>query len=146
MRQLGGEPHDAARLLQGMAQGDLTASIRVRPGDRDSVMACLQQTSASMEELDSTVTQNAENARQAKHTAQQASSVAQQGGEAVGKVGKVVSTMRGINDSSKRIADITSVIDSIACQTNILALNAAESLRTQAQQRVDAVAVFPLRG
>lgn len=102
-----------------------------------------------MEELDSTVTQNAENARQAKHTAQQASSVAQQGGEAVGKVGKVgkvVSTMRGINDSSKRIADITSVIDSIACQTNILALNAAESLRTQAQQRVDAVAVFPLRG
>ena len=75
-----------------------------------------------MEELTSTVRQNAENARQANQLAVTASDVAVKGGEVVSEV---VETMGDINESSKKMADIINVIDGIAFQTNILALNAA---------------------
>src|SRR3546814_19431612 len=75
-----------------------------------------------MEQLASTVKQNADNARQANQLAASASDVAQRGGHAVGEV---ISTMEGISASSRKISDIVGVIDRIAFQTNILALNAA---------------------
>ncbi|HAT1515884.1 TPA: HAMP domain-containing protein, partial [Morganella morganii] len=80
--------------------------------------ASLEETAASMEELTATVRQNADNARQASHLALTASETAERGGKVVDDV---VDTMRGIGDSSKKIADIISVIDGIAFQTNILA-------------------------
>src|SRR5690606_8684957 len=81
----------------------------------------LQHSVTNMEQLAATVRQNADNARQANLLASVASDVAQRGGSAVGEV---VATMNGISDSSRKIADIVGVIDSIAFQTNILALNA----------------------
>jgi methyl-accepting chemotaxis protein len=75
-----------------------------------------------MEEMTSTVRQNADNARQANQLAATASQIAKQGGEIVGRV---VETMEEINQSSRKIVDIIGVIDGIAFQTNILALNAA---------------------
>ena len=95
--------------------------------------AGLQETAASMEQLGAAVKQNADNARQANQLALGASTVAVKGGEVVGQV---VDTMKGINESSKKIADIISVIDGIAFQTNILALNAAvEAARAGEQGR-----------
>ncbi len=82
----------------------------------------LEETAASMEELTSTVKQNADNAKQASRLAVGAREVA---GDGVDVVHKVVGTMASINQGSKKIADIISVINEIAFQTNILALNAA---------------------
>ena len=167
-RICGGEPADTAAVALRVAQGDLTVSVPLQPGDTTSTMAAmahmctqlssvvvgvrqsaenivtgaqqiasggkelsqrtdaqvsnLQQTASTMDEFSSTVRQTADAAAQAAKLAQAAHGVASDG---VHAVENVVQTMHGIRASSRKIADITSVIDGIAFQTNILALNAA---------------------
>lgn len=82
----------------------------------------MAETAASMEQLSATVKQNADSVHQASTLSQDAAVAARRGGEVASDV---VETMASITTSSKKIADITSVINGIAFQTNILALNAA---------------------
>jgi len=140
---------DIVKQVREGSESVATASSEIATGNQDlsarteSQASALQQTAASMDELGATVRNNVDNAMQANQLAQSASAVAAEGGQVVKQV---VDTMRGINDSSRRIGDIIGTIDAIAFQTNILALNAAvEAARAGEQGRGFAVVAGEVR-
>ena len=137
-----GNVRDGAEQIANASQEISTGNLDLCSRTEEQA-ASLATTASSMGELTETVRQNADHARQANALAVNASSVAQKGGS---MVAQVIDTMESINQSSRKIGDITGVIDGIAFQTNILALNAAvEAARAGEQGRGFAVVANEVR-
>ncbi|MBQ5938454.1 MULTISPECIES: methyl-accepting chemotaxis protein [unclassified Massilia] len=150
MNAIGGRLSSVVGQVREGAEQIANASQEISAGNLDLCQrteeqaASLATTASSMDDLTGTVRQNAEHANQANELARKASSIAQKGGDTVAQV---VERMESITQASRKISDITGVIDGIAFQTNILALNAAvEAARAGEQGRGFAVVANEVRG